>query len=121
MGRTIKLIAVAALLSGCASNPNIELLSSDDRGRLSEIEIFEGKPERQFEIVGPVTGLSCHRNANIAGDVSRDEAMEGIRIMAVQLKADAVINLACQKKSGTDWSNNCWASVKCLGDAIRYQ
>ena len=54
-------------------------------------------------------------------DISDEEALEGVRIKAVQLNADAVINTFCQTNSDTDWKNNCWASIKCIGDAVIYK
>jgi uncharacterized protein YbjQ (UPF0145 family) len=54
-------------------------------------------------------------------NVSDAEALEGVKIKAVKRGADAVINLVCQKNSDTDWRNNCWASVKCIGDAVRFK
>jgi hypothetical protein len=54
-------------------------------------------------------------------DVSYDEALQGVKLRAAMLNADAVVNTFCQKNSDTDWINNCWAAVKCIGDAIKYK
>jgi len=103
------------------SNPRIEDLSSADRARAASIQIFQGAPDRSYEIIGPVTGLSCNRNKYQAQDISDAEALQGVKINAVALGADAVINTFCQTNSDTDWRNSCWASVKCIGDAVRYK
>lgn len=47
----------------------------------------------------------------------QSEALEGIKIQAVMVDSDAVVKNLCHKNSDTDRTNNCWASVKCIGDA----
>ena len=119
--KIVVIITVTLVLFGCASNPRIEDMSPEQRSKLSKIELFKGSIDRPFKVIGTVSGLSCNRNKYQKQDISDDEALQGIRIKAVQLNADAVINIFCQKNSDTDWRNNCWASIKCVGDAIFYQ
>jgi hypothetical protein len=105
------------------ANPRIEDLSSADRAKAASIQVFQGAPtpNRNYEIIGPVNGLSCNRNKYQAQDISDGEALQGVKLNAVRLGADAVINTFCQTNSDTDWGNNCWASVKCIGDAVHYK
>lgn len=112
-------ILVANCLSSCASNPRIENLSPEERSKVSLVQIFNGKPEQSFLVLGEVSGLSCNRNKYQAQDISESEAIEGLKIKATILGGDAVINTLCQKNSDTDWVNNCWASIKCIGDAVK--
>jgi hypothetical protein len=122
--RVMKITILASsllVLVGCMSNPRIEDLSSADRAKAAAIQIFQGTPDRAYEVIGPVTGLSCNRNKYQAQDVSDSEALQGVKINAAQVGADAVINTFCQKNSDTDWRNNCWASAKCIGDAVRFK
>lgn len=109
------------LLISCMTNPRIENISSAQRSKLNKIEVHKTDIDRPYEIIGEVDGLSCNRNKYQAQDVSYDEALQGVKLKAVMLGADAVINTFCQKNSDTDWTNNCWASVKCIGDAIQYK
>lgn len=111
-------LTLASFITGCASNPRIDNLSSDDRAKVSQVQIFKGQPNRQFQNLGQVDGLSCNRNKFQAQDVSESEALEGIKIRTVMLGGDAAINVLCQKNSDTDWGNNCWASIKCIADAV---
>ena len=119
--KIVVIITAMLVLFGCASNPRIEDLSSEQRAQLSKVEIFEGSIERPYKVIGTISGLSCHRNKYQRQDISDEEALEGVRIKAVQLNADAVINTFCQTNSDTDWRNNCWASIKCIGDAVIYK
>lgn len=111
---------VSSLLVACASNPRVEDLTPQQRAKISSIQIFQTAPNKQYVVLGTVTGLSCNRNKYQAQDVSDAEAIQGIKINAVLLGADAVINTFCQKNSDTDWINNCWASVKCIGEAVKF-
>jgi len=96
-------------------------MSSAERAKIAGIQISKTDLNNPYEKIGPVSGLSCNRNSGQRQDVSEDEALQGIKLNAVKMGADAVINTFCQKNSDTDWGNNCWASVKCIGDAVRFK
>lgn len=116
----INLFIVACLfLTGCAANPSINTLTGEQRARLNTIQVATGGIEKPFKTLGKAEGLSCHRNAHAPRSTSETEAMQGVRINAVLMDADAVINVACQN-NGVDWGNNCWSSIVCIGDAIKF-
>lgn len=94
-------------------------MSSEQRAKISAVRIIDGPPTQPYDVLGTVDGLACKRNAYMETEVSRAEAMDEVKIKAAELGANAVINLVCQKSSSTDWRNNCWASDKCIGDAVR--
>jgi len=119
--RTLGILLVTMTVTGCVSNPSIDSLSSAQRARYSQMEIINGSTSRPHNVVGSVKGISCHRNAYQSRVLTSDEAMEGVKLQAAQLDADAVINVACQKKSEIDWGNNCWASIVCVGDAVKFK
>jgi hypothetical protein len=115
-----KLLLLASVLTvGCATNPRVEDLSSEQRAKAAALPVLSEPPIQSYEVLGTVTGLSCNRNKYQAPNISDEEALQGLKINAVILGADAVINSLCQTNSDTDWRNNCWASVKCVGDAIK--
>lgn len=120
--KKILVLSCAFYLSGCAANPDIGSLNSEQRANLATLEVYKAAPPAgKYEILGTVKGLSCHRNTyKPIQMLSEDEAIQGIKMNAAKLRADAVINTFCQHNSGTDLVNNCWASVVCAGDAIRY-
>lgn len=84
------------------------------------MEVLRGPTSRPHTVLGPVKGLSCHRNAYQRQLLTEAEAIEGVKLRAALLDADAVINTVCQVNSGTDWVNNCWSSIVCAADAVRY-
>ena len=114
----IIIIFAVGLITGCASNPRVEQLTSGQRAKLASIVVYEGTPTGEYRTLGTVSGLSCNRNKHQKQAISDEEALEGIKIKAVRLGAEAVNNTFCQTNSDTDWRNNCWASVKCIGDAV---
>lgn len=118
---SILLISILLLVTGCTSNPRISSLRPEQRARLNTIQVFKGEVNRTYKILGTVKGLSCHRYAYQKQLPSEDEAIEGVRLEAALLGADAVINTACQVNSDIDWIKNCWSSIICVGDAIKYE
>jgi uncharacterized protein YbjQ (UPF0145 family) len=113
-------ILATALLGGCATNPDVGSLSSSQRAKMASMEILRGPALRAHNVLGPVKGLSCQRNAYQTQLLTEVEALEGIKLRAALLDADAAVNVVCQRHSGADWVNNCWASIVCVGDAVRY-
>jgi hypothetical protein len=111
---------IVLLFISCTTNPRIEKLTSSQRAQLNSLVVLKGDSDIPYTVIGTVDGLSCNRNKYQKQDISDEEAMQGIRIKAVKLNADAVINVYCQTNSDMDWTNNCWASVKCIGDAVKY-
>jgi hypothetical protein len=112
-------IAIGLSLTGCAANPSIYSLSSDQRARLHTIQVTIGGIDKPYETIGKAEGLSCLRNLDPPNLPTKAEAMTGVKINAALMDADAVINVVCQN-SGVDWVNNCWRSIGCIGDAIKF-
>lgn len=117
----VAMLLVLAVSTGCATNPDVGSLSSDQRARVASMEVLRGPTTRSHTILGSVKGLSCHRNAYQSQQLTETEAIEGVKLRAASLDADAVVNLVCQVNSGADWVNNCWSSIVCVGDAVRYK
>jgi len=119
--KCVTFLTVCFALYGCATNPDIGSLSPSQRSKLSQMEILRGPTSRSHEILDTAKGLSCHRNAYQTQLLTEDEAIQGVKLRAALLNADAVINTYCQRNSGADWVNNCWASIVCAGDAVRWK
>ena len=117
--KSIVVITALFFVTACASNPQITSLSSEQRVRLNKIQVLRGGVEKPYQIIGVVKGLSCQRDLHSKRAISEQEAIEGARIEATILGADAVINATCQTNSTTDWENNCYSSIICVGDAIK--
>lgn len=118
----LRLAALVAflLIGGCATNPDVGSLSSSQRAKMASMELIRGGASRPHIVLGLAKGLSCHRNAYQSQLLTEDEALQGVKLQAALLDADAAVNVVCQRHSRADWVNNCWASIVCAGDAIRY-
>ncbi|MCK0507622.1 Rcs stress response system protein RcsF [Aromatoleum anaerobium] len=114
------LLALASL-TGCATNPDVGSLTGDQRARVASMEVVRGPTTRPHTVLAAVKGLSCHRNAYQRQQLTEAEAIEGVKLRAASLDADAVVNVVCQINSGADWINNCWSSIVCVGDAVQYK
>ena len=113
-------LPILIVMTGCASNPPISSLTSQERERVSNIVFLESGqiPKDSYKVLGSVEGLACKRNLYASGAPAVEEARQGVKIRAAQLGANAVINLLCEENQKVDWVRNCWQSVVCVGDAI---
>lgn len=118
---TLAAVSAVVIVAGCATNPDVGSLSSEQRARFDAMKVLYGPTSRVYTELGTVKGLSCHRNAYQNQRLTEAEAIEGVKLRAAALNADAVVNVVCQVHSGVDWVNNCWSSIVCVGDAVRFK
>jgi hypothetical protein len=52
------------------------------------------------------------------GQTPEEAARTQLRVKAMQKGADAVAAPSCKHKDGIDWSNNCFESWVCTGQAV---
>lgn len=116
----LNFLTILIVLAGCASNPPISSLTSQERERVSNIVFIESGeiPSDSYKVLGSVRGLACKRNLYASGSPSVEEARQGVKIRAAQLGANAVLNVLCEENQKVDWVRNCWQSIVCVGDAI---
>ena len=123
MTRLICAIFATLLVYGCAGNPSIENLSSEQRMKLAEMKFVTSSQltKDSYEVIGPIEGLSCRRNKYSDIQPSEQEARQGLARQAASMDADAVLNAVCEFNRGADWKRNCWETDVCYGDAIRFK
>ena len=102
---------IVFLFIGCTTNPRIENLTSSQSEQLNSVVVLKGDSDIPYTVMGNLEVHSC---------ISDEEALEGIRINAMKVNADAVINVNCQTNSEMDLNNNCGKLVKCFGVAVKY-
>jgi len=118
--KSISAMFITLLLAACMGNPRIENMTSAQRAKSNNIKIYQTDVDKPYINLGEVSGLSCNRNKYQVQDVSNNEAIQGVRLKAAMLNADAVINTFCQKNSDIDMYNNCWASGQ-MGSGLTIQ
>ena len=108
-------LAAVILLAACASTA---IEDPEVRRATAAVELINGKPERQFEILKEVAGTSCARQ--VGSSPSIESARENMRVEAGKLGANAVINIACEENNNASFRKNCWKSAECRGDAVKW-
>lgn len=117
----LKAVALASLLllSGCMAA--IETFSPEQRAKLNSMKHYantEGLPP--FDIIGTAKGYSCQKSV-IVSSITTEEAISDLKISAVEMNGDAVVNIACQTINKVDMRLNCWNAIICIGDVIRFK
>jgi uncharacterized protein YbjQ (UPF0145 family) len=116
-------LVITIILSSCMANQKIVNLNDLERRRISKVKLYKESnslPESNYRVIKQIKGLSCWRNTLNPKIVTEGEALDGLRIRAAQLDADAVVNIYCEHRTETDWKNNCWESFSCYGDAVEF-
>lgn len=114
--RTICTMLALALFLGCASTA---IEDPAIRRAAAAVELVDTKPDRPYDILKEVTGLSCARQAGSSPSI--DSARQNMKVEAGKLGADAVVNIACEENNSISWSHNCWKSTECKGDAVKWR
>jgi hypothetical protein len=101
-------------LWGCATAP--PMISPEVRRAASAVQLIDGAPPPGFRILGEVEGLSCsgEKSTNPTLPMARD----ALKMEAARRGATAVASIICQPGNFT-FSDNCWKSIRCVGDAGR--
>ena len=105
----MKLVPFLLLLSACASQPEKkEDLSAPQKVKVSGIMIYKNNPAAQYKYHGKVTGIDC----------TYSKALESVKVKAVVLKANTIVNLICRKDLKSGAFSGCKSPMKCSGDAV---
>jgi hypothetical protein len=111
------MVAVVLLLAlaACANAPGLADLNADERARLAAMPVFNtnGLPQGSYRIVGSVASVAC-KDAFV-----ESEAITRLKVQAVRLGADAIINLKFETRDELDWAHDCWSTVVGRGEAVR--
>ncbi|MCB2227533.1 MAG: hypothetical protein KQH53_12720 [Desulfarculaceae bacterium] len=112
-----------ALSAGCV--PFVDVMDVNkvppaERNAAFKIKIYRGSDEYPpvLEFLGQMKATSCKHwmwdDAATTGN-----ALEQLRIKGYRKGADGFVNVACDSL-GTNLGTNCWSSVTCSGDAVRF-
>jgi len=119
MFRIITLLTVL-FLYGCAGLGQVERvddLTVSQLRKANEVKFYESDKELNYTSLGKIKGLSCKGSPHSVA-ASQEAAMTQLRIKAVKMGADAVLYPTCSHDVSVDWSNNCWESWICIGEAV---
>lgn len=110
-------LLIILLFTACApaATVNPELRRAAAKVQILKLEEIKS---REYSIISEIMGLSCGRQ--LGSDPSVEAAREKLRIEAAKLGADAVLNVICEE-TGVNWAHNCWKTIQCRGDAIKWK
>lgn len=109
----MRLVLGIVMACGCATTPT---MTPELRRAAASVQLIDGPPPAGHELVAPVEHLSCARVVGTTPDMAA--AREQLKIEAAMRGANAVASIVCQEE-GVSFGDNCWKSVRCMGDAIR--
>ena len=121
MMRMVYLAALGLVLAGCVSNPGVDSLSPAELETFKRIQILEGEVTQPHEVVSKVKGKDCHTDIEQSKALDTQDAITVLKVKAARKGADAIINVKCDRDMTTDWRNDCWSSMLCVGTAIKFQ
>jgi uncharacterized protein YbjQ (UPF0145 family) len=119
--RLIILGVVYFLLAGCVSNPGVDTLNPAELETFNRIQILEGEVTQPYTVVDKVKGKECHTDIDQSKERSTGDAITVLKVKAAKRNADAIINVKCERDMTTDWRNDCWSSMLCVGTAIKFE
>ena len=120
----VALSLLLVLLSGCGpfvDVMDVNQIPPSERHAAFRLKTYQGAqphpPVARF--LGQIKATSC-KNKMWDDAATTGNAMEQLRIKAYRLGADGLVNVACDSL-GTNLGTNCWASITCSGDAVRFR
>ena len=119
--RIITLCALGIILAGCVSNPGVDSLSPSELETYNRIQIIEGEVSAPHKVLATVKGKECHTTVDQSRAQTTVDALTVLKVKGAQRGADAIINIKCERDMTTDWRNDCWSSMLCVGTAIKFE
>ena len=119
------LILAVAFLAGCgAMVPTIKLdeMPVEQRRAVNALEIYNTTQliGRNYSIITIVEGISC-KNKVWDHAATKTDALFQTKHWAREAGADAITNVQCDSPRGTTVTYNCWESVTCTAEAIKFK
>ncbi len=119
--RVTILVVLVFILAGCVSNPGVDSLSPSELETYNRIQIIEGEVTAPHTVVAEVKGKECHTTVDQSRAQTTGDALTVLKVKAARQGADAIINIKCDRDMTTDWRNDCWSSMLCVGTAIKFK
>lgn len=116
---------LVALLAGCgAMVPVVKMedIPAEQRRAVNEMVIYNQTQliGRKFKVMDIVEGISC-KNKVWDHAATKSDAIFQARYWARQMGADGITNLQCDRPRGTTITYNCWESITCTAEAIKFE
>lgn len=119
------MLAIALLLlSGCGPMVPVKdmyALSPGERRQAAEVGIYNESQlrNRKYTVLNVVEGISC-KNKVWSPAATKTDAINQVKYWAKEQGAEAVMNVQCDAPRGTTVTSNCWESITCTAQAIKF-
>lgn len=74
---------------------------------------------KEYTVISLVEGISC-KNKTWDPAATKTDAVNQAKYWAREQRAEGIMNLQCDVPRGTTSSYNCWESITCTGQAIKF-
>ena len=123
--RTILTLTLTLIVVGCgAMVPTIkhDEMPVEQRRAVNALEIYNTTQliGRNYAIITIVEGISC-KNKVWDHAATKTDALFQAKHWAREAGADAITNIQCDSPRGTTVTYNCWESVTCTAEAIKFK
>jgi uncharacterized protein YbjQ (UPF0145 family) len=114
------LLAFVVVMYGCG--PQVAVLKVDPSTALearNSVKIYTTRQlvGKNYEDLGPIEATSC-KSLMWEPVPTREDAVNQLRVRAINLGGNGLLNLMCDAREGTSVSKNCWSSITCAASAI---
>lgn len=113
--RLVTAVLALALLAGCVSSPLPPPLP-DPPPRYTEAEL-QGKT---YRVVHQFHALHCKRFAWDPAS-SEENGMRRLNALTAGYQIDGLVNVSYEKGYVSDLGMECWSSIRCEADGIRFE
>ncbi len=127
MNRKVAIFVVVstAYLSGCGAMvpvKDIYSLPVDERREVMALPIYNEAQikDRKYSVLNVVEGISC-KNKMWDPAATKTDAINQAKYWAKEQGADAIMNLQCDAPRGTTTTYNCWESITCTAQAVKFE
>lgn len=116
------LILVLAACSPFVEQVDLKTASGTETNAALQVRVFpigiQFPKVRQY--LGPVNAYSC-KNKVWDKPASTGDAVAQLRVKALRMGANAIIDMSTDARGTDTWGTNCWESVQAQGTAVILQ
>jgi len=118
-------ILIVVALTGCGAmvpTVKVDYMSVEQRRAINSLEIYNTTQliGKSYSIITIVEGISC-KNKVWDHAATKTDALFQAKHWAREAGADAIKNVQCDSPRGTTVTYNCWESVTCTAEAIKFK
>jgi uncharacterized protein YbjQ (UPF0145 family) len=126
--KKILLIVIAGLiLSSCGPRVDVinfktvepSVLAKASRVQIFKLDNAQPKPEID-QYIGEITAYSC-KHLTWDPPASKGDALKQLKVKAVNMGANGVIDITFDSRGTDTWGTNCWESVQASGTAVVFK